>query len=108
MAKPKFDSLTQTKNYSPEATIKTHTEQAAKGQIRHGDSIVSTPVNEQGDRNNIAILLARKRLEETQQSGETSLPEGSITDMPTLSPEEILATMREKMKVAMEAQRNNN
>jgi hypothetical protein len=108
MAKHKFDSLIQTANYSQEDTIRKHTEQAEKGQIHHGDSNVSTSPKEQGIGNNSAIYLARQRLVETQQTGVTSLSEGSITDIPTLSPEEILVAMREKMRAAMEAKKDNN
>jgi hypothetical protein len=108
MSRPKFDSLKLTADYSPEATIKIHTAQAAEGQIRHGDSNVSSTPEAQGIGNDKAIQLARARLLETQLTGSTTISESSITDMPTLPPEEILATMREKMKMAMEAQRNNN
>jgi hypothetical protein len=108
MPKLNFDSLIKTADYSPEATIKMHTNQAAEGQTRHGDSNISTTPEAQGTGNNEAIQLARKRLLETQSTGSTKIQEGSITDKPTLSPEEILTAMRKKMRVAMEAQKNND
>jgi hypothetical protein len=108
MAKLKFDSLTQTADYSPEATIALHTNQAKEGQVRHGDSNISTTPEAQGTGNNEAIELARERLLETQLTGSTTISEGSITDRPTLSPEQILVEMREKMRAATEAHRNNN
>jgi hypothetical protein len=108
MPKPNFDSLIQTADYSPVATIEMHTNQATEGQIRHGDSNVSSTPEAQGKGNDNAIILARARLLETQLTGSTTIKEGSITDKPTLTQEEILAIMKEKMRAAMEAQRNIN
>jgi hypothetical protein len=73
MVKPKFDSLTQTADYSPEATIEIHTAQAAEGKIRHRDSNISSTPEAQGIGNDKAIQLARARLLETQLTGSATI-----------------------------------